>query len=165
MAIWTMLTQDGPQYVIHWLFIFLFVTNVDHSELTVMMSIVCSTFAIMISIFNITMCTPNEFDPIVLQIELKRRQDKLKRVSLQAKKQELKMTQMLEKKHSLRKSQMFSVKELTKLADNKKRISDLDLNRKTTLPKEIFENSSEHKNQIEPSSEIELEIFKNLPIH
>lgn len=66
MAIWTMLTQDGPQYLIHLLFIFVFHTEVSHSEITVLMSLVISTLAVGISTFNIIMCAPNEFDPVVL---------------------------------------------------------------------------------------------------
>ena len=75
MAVWTMVTQDGPQYVIHLLFIFVFYTEVSHSELTVIMSLVVSTIATAISTFNIIMCTPNEFDPVVLQLELMSRKE------------------------------------------------------------------------------------------
>jgi hypothetical protein len=40
------------------------------------MSLVISTFSIPMSIFNIIMGTQNEFDPIVLEIEMKKRRDK-----------------------------------------------------------------------------------------
>ena len=55
----------------------IFIKNhISHSELTVVMSLIVSgCFALPISIFNIVMCTPNEFDPILLEIELKRRKD------------------------------------------------------------------------------------------
>ena len=70
-----MTTQDGPQYLIHMLFLFFIKSNIDHAELTVIMSLVVSTIAVGISIFNIVMCTPNEFDPIILQLEFQRRQE------------------------------------------------------------------------------------------
>ena len=74
MGIWTLLTQDGPQYLIHLLFMFFIHTDISHSDVTVITSLIVSSFAIQISIFNIIMCTPNEFNPIVLQVELERRQ-------------------------------------------------------------------------------------------
>jgi hypothetical protein len=40
------------------------------------MSLVCSSVAMPISIFNIIMCSQNEFDPIILEIEMKKRRDK-----------------------------------------------------------------------------------------
>ena len=76
MGIWTLLTQDGPQYLIHLFFLFFVHNKVSHYDTTVIMSLVVSTFAIQISIFNCIMCSQNEFDPILLQIELKKRQDK-----------------------------------------------------------------------------------------
>ena len=39
------------------------------------MSLVVSTFAVCISIFNVVMCTPNEFDPIVVELEFKKRHE------------------------------------------------------------------------------------------
>lgn len=68
MGIWTLLTQDGPQYLIHILFLLDIPHHsyVKHGDITVIMSLACSSCAICISIFNIIMCTPNEFDPIVL---------------------------------------------------------------------------------------------------
>lgn len=64
----------------------------SHADTTVVMSIIVSTFAIAISVFNIIMCSPNEFDPIMLQIELKRRQDNVnkKELKIKAQKEELK---------------------------------------------------------------------------
>lgn len=76
MAIWTLATQDGPQMLIHLIFMFLVQTKISHSETTVIMSLVVSTFAIMISIFNCIMCSQNVFDPILLEVELKNRADK-----------------------------------------------------------------------------------------
>ena len=34
---------------------------------------VCSCFAILVSLFNMIMCAQNEFDPIILEDELKKR--------------------------------------------------------------------------------------------
>lgn len=39
------------------------------------MSLVVSSFAIMITAFNIIMCVPNEFDPIIVEFELKKRKE------------------------------------------------------------------------------------------
>ena len=46
MGIWTLLTQDGPQYVIHLFFLFFVHNEVSHYDTTVVMSLVVSTFAI-----------------------------------------------------------------------------------------------------------------------
>ena len=56
----------------------LYISNhVSHSELTVVMSLIVSgCFALPISLFNIIMCVPNEFDPILLELELKKRTDR-----------------------------------------------------------------------------------------
>jgi|TARA_B110001450_G_scaffold251663_2_gene272117 hypothetical protein len=75
-GIWTLATQDGPQYAIHLLFIFVVATEIPHSLSTVLMSLVCSSLAMPISIFNIVMCSQNEFDPLILEIEMKKRRDK-----------------------------------------------------------------------------------------
>ena len=56
--------------LIHLLFMFLVTNDVSHSDTTVIMSIIVSTFAIAISVFNIIMCSQNEFDPTLLLIEL-----------------------------------------------------------------------------------------------
>ena len=77
MGIYTLLFQDGPQMLIHIYFMIFIHNDISHSELTVVMSLIVSAFAIQISIFNIVMCGPNEFDPIMLELELKRRNDKI----------------------------------------------------------------------------------------
>jgi len=82
MGIWTIIFQDGPQYLIHLLFMFAIPSDVNHYSITITMSIICSTFAIIISIFNCVMCTHNEFDPALLEVELKRRQDKNRRTNV-----------------------------------------------------------------------------------
>lgn len=91
-GIWTLATQDGPQYAIHLLFIFVVATEIPHSLSTVLMSLVCSSVAMPISIFNIIMCSQNEFDPIILEIEMKKRRDKasIRETALQKKKEILK---------------------------------------------------------------------------
>ena len=71
---------------------FLVQNDVSHADTTVVMSIIVSTFAIAISVFNIIMCTQNEFDPILLHIELKKRQDNVnkKEMKIKAMKEDLK---------------------------------------------------------------------------
>lgn len=78
--------------LIHLLFMFLVQNDVSHADTTVVMSIIVSTFAIAISVFNIIMCSQNEFDPILLQIELKKRQDNVnkKEMKIKAMKEDLK---------------------------------------------------------------------------
>ena len=75
MGYWTVATQDGPQYLIHLLFIFVLHSGIDHAGATVIMSLVVSTFAIQISVFNCIMCAPNEFDPMVVKLEFKVREE------------------------------------------------------------------------------------------
>lgn len=75
MAIFTLMVQDGPQMIIHILF-YIFVHDVvPHTDKTVKISLVAGALAIAISIFNVIMVAPNEFDPILLMLELRRRQD------------------------------------------------------------------------------------------
>jgi hypothetical protein len=75
MGIWTLSTQDGPQYIIHLLFIFVIHSRVDHYTITVILSLIVSTLAFFISSFNCIMCTPNEFDPIIVELEFKKRRE------------------------------------------------------------------------------------------
>ena len=58
-------------------FIFVVYTEIPHSLPTVLASLVVATMAMPISIFNMIMCTQNEFDPILLELELKKRRDKI----------------------------------------------------------------------------------------
>ena len=46
MGIWTLTTQDGPQYLIHLLFIFVIHSRIDHYSFTVICSLIVSTFAV-----------------------------------------------------------------------------------------------------------------------
>ena len=66
---------------------------------------VCSSFAILISLFNLVMCAQNEFDPIILEKELQKRrdadqerQDKIdaenKAIAMEKKKEALKLGMM-----------------------------------------------------------------------
>ena len=75
-----------------------FITNhISHSEFTVVTSLVVSgMFALPISIFNIVMCVPNEFDPILMEIELKKRKDKTdkQQEEIDAKKANIKASMM-----------------------------------------------------------------------
>lgn len=90
MGIWTLATQDGPQYLIHLLFIWVIKTRVEHYEVTVIMSLIVSSIAIQISIFNCIMCSQNEFDPILLELEMKKRREKAsKREAMLEQKKEL----------------------------------------------------------------------------
>lgn len=75
MGIWTFFTQDCPQSIIHLLFMFIIESQINHYDETVIMSLVVSTFAIMITAFNIIMCVPNEFDPVIVEFELKKRRE------------------------------------------------------------------------------------------
>lgn len=61
--------------LIHIIFLIFIHNDVSHSEFTVVLSLIVSSVAIQVSIFNICMCAPNEFDPILLQLELKKRRD------------------------------------------------------------------------------------------
>ena len=66
MGIYTLLFQDGPQMLIHIIFLIAIHNDVSHSEFTVVLSLAVSSIAIQVSIFNIIMCAPNEFDPVLL---------------------------------------------------------------------------------------------------
>lgn len=76
MAFWTAFTQDFPQYIIHILFVaYVFKSGVSHDDPTVIMSLAISSIAVGISAFNIIMCGPNEFDPMIVELELKKRKE------------------------------------------------------------------------------------------
>ena len=70
---------------------FVIVTNVDHFETTIIMSLIVSSIAIQISIFNCIMCAQNEFDPILLELEMKKRREAaVKKENLQKDKDDFK---------------------------------------------------------------------------
>jgi hypothetical protein len=74
-AAWTFIMQDFPQFTIHILFMLFVHDGVPHADFTVKLSLMVSTIAVCISGFNFIMCGPNDFDPILLQIELKQRKE------------------------------------------------------------------------------------------
>lgn len=48
----------------------------DHGEFTVALSLYMSIIAVCISVLNLFMFKPNDFNPVVLQLELKKRVEK-----------------------------------------------------------------------------------------
>ena len=56
MGVWTLMFQDAPQYSIHLFFLFFITNDVSHSETTVIMSLITSSVAVLITIFNVIMC-------------------------------------------------------------------------------------------------------------
>jgi hypothetical protein len=46
---------------------------VPHHDITIIISLISSIFAIQISLFNVAMSQPNEFDPRLLEIELRKK--------------------------------------------------------------------------------------------
>ena len=74
-------TQDFPQLTIHVLFKLVITSpeqKVLKKEKLLLIGMMVSATACCISTFNMIMCTQNEFDPIVLETELKKRNDKIK---------------------------------------------------------------------------------------
>jgi hypothetical protein len=67
----TFFLQDLPQMLIHLYFIFFYASHkIPHNDLTVEISLISSIFAIQISLFNVVVSQPNEFDPRLLEFEL-----------------------------------------------------------------------------------------------
>jgi len=75
MGLVTLFLQDIPQLTIHLIFLFAFHTHIPHFEFTVVFSLVATLFAIQVSLFNVIVSKPNDFDPLLLQIELKKRKE------------------------------------------------------------------------------------------
>ena len=69
------LFQDFPQTVIHVAFLYDKICPVSHYEATIKISLIFSYVAICIAILNLIMFKPNDFDPVVLQVELKKRME------------------------------------------------------------------------------------------
>lgn len=70
----TFFLQDLPQMLIHLYFMKIYPSHkVPHGDITVLISLISSIFAIQISFFNVVASHPNEFDPRLLEIELKRK--------------------------------------------------------------------------------------------
>jgi len=75
-------TQDFPQLSIHVLFKLVLLSDAQKKlkkETLLLVGMVCSCFAILISIFNMIMCAQNEFDPIILEKELIDRREMAKK--------------------------------------------------------------------------------------
>ena len=76
MGAYTFIFQDFPQLTIHLYFLFAMHdpnSVILHAKTIVMVSLVVSCFAIMISLFNFFMFKQNDYDPLELEIELYRR--------------------------------------------------------------------------------------------
>lgn len=72
----TFFLQDLPQMLIHLYFLFLYASHkVPHNDLTVEISLISSIAAIQVSLFNVIVSKPNEFDPRLLEIELRRKRE------------------------------------------------------------------------------------------
>jgi hypothetical protein len=70
----TFFLQDLPQMLIHLYFMFLYASHkIPHNDITVEISLISSIFAIQISLFNVLVSKPNEFDPKLLEFELKKK--------------------------------------------------------------------------------------------
>lgn len=76
MGATTLFFQDIPQLILHMLFLWVLHTEVPHSDITVIFSLVTSVFAIMVSTFNVVVSHPNHFDPLLLKLELDKRKRK-----------------------------------------------------------------------------------------
>ena len=74
-------TQDFPQLTIHVLFKLVIISKAQKklkTQTLLLVGMIMSSFAVCISIFNLRMCTQNEFDPIILEKELQERRELLK---------------------------------------------------------------------------------------
>jgi hypothetical protein len=68
--------QDLPQTTIHVMFLYLdFSKKVDHDDWTILAGLYVSAVAVVISLWNAVMFAENAFDPVLLELELKSRQD------------------------------------------------------------------------------------------
>ena len=75
--------QDFPQTLIHVMFLYDYSTEVSHDGFTVKLSLFFSMVAAAIALLNLVMFKPNDFDPVVLQVELKKRTEKNSKKALQ----------------------------------------------------------------------------------
>ena len=76
MGAYTFFFQDCPQLLIHLYFLFFMhdpASVILHAHWLVMVSLVVSSFAVMISLFNFAMFKQNDFDPIAIEKELWKR--------------------------------------------------------------------------------------------
>jgi hypothetical protein len=65
-----------PQTIIHVGFLYLETEHkIDHSDWTITAGLYLSSVAIVISLYNAVMFKPNVFDPVLIELELKKRQE------------------------------------------------------------------------------------------
>ena len=87
MGAYTFFCQDFPQLMIH-LYFLIFMHDAPslilHKHPLVLVSLVVSCFAIMISLFNFVMFKLNDFDPIVIEQELFMRRQRLENAKYDA---------------------------------------------------------------------------------
>ena len=80
MGAYTFFFQDFPQLTIH-LYFLIFMHDeaslILHAHPLVLVSLVVSCFAVAISLFNFVMFKNNDFDPLVIEVELFRRKRRL----------------------------------------------------------------------------------------
>ena len=63
-------TQDFPQLTIHVMFKVLIISEQQYvlkKQKLLLIGMICSSCAVLISLFNMVMCAQNEFDPITLE--------------------------------------------------------------------------------------------------
>lgn len=71
-------TQDFPQLTIHVLFKVVIISEAQYklkTQTLLLVGMCVSSFAVLISLFNLVMCSQNEFDPLVLETELQSRRE------------------------------------------------------------------------------------------
>jgi hypothetical protein len=111
----TLFFQDIPQLIVHMIFLFVIHTHVPHSDLTVILSLITSCFAVMVSTFNVVVSHPNHFDPLLLKIELDKRKHRSFKVrnkrEIQQWEQEAKR---YEDSQSIRRVSLFEIEEDSK---------------------------------------------------
>jgi protein-S-isoprenylcysteine O-methyltransferase Ste14 len=73
-AVANFLLQDLPQTVIHVLFLYVDKSHtVDHHDWTISTGLIVSSVAAVIALWNACMFPENEFDPVILELELMNR--------------------------------------------------------------------------------------------
>ena len=74
-------TQDFPQLSIHIMFKIVIINDYQYvlkKEKLLLIGMCVSGMAVLISIFNMVMCTQNEFDPLALEKEMNLRKEAIK---------------------------------------------------------------------------------------
>lgn len=73
MGAYTFFFQDFPQLSIHLYFLFFMHSPeavILHKHILVLVSLIVSSFAVLISLFNFVMFKQNDFDPMYIEMEL-----------------------------------------------------------------------------------------------